>query len=45
LKNAITKKIRKIIIATTTHAHLASALLSVENAQSAKTAQIAKTIS
>ncbi|MBR7037481.1 hypothetical protein IKI14_06700 [bacterium] len=45
LKKAITRKIKKIITANTIHTHFASELLKVENAQRAKTAQIARIIS
>jgi hypothetical protein len=45
LKNAITKKIKKIIIAKTNHTHFDPELLNAENVQRAHTAHIAKTIS
>ena len=45
LKNAINIVIKKIIIARTSHNHLALALLHVENAHNAKTIQIAIIIS
>lgn len=45
LKKAITKKMIKIIIAKTSHAHFDHELLSAEKVPKAHTIQIAKTIS
>lgn len=45
LKNAINTKIKRIITPRTIHSSLASALLHVENANNAKTTQIARMIS
>ena len=45
LKNAITKKIKKIITAKTNQTHLDPELLKAENVQREKTVHIAKTIS